>query len=176
MVVTEYSVIFLAFLFDIALGAVFLGLSLSIAQSQGVCMNYSKISSFECGFINFSDSRQKFNLNFYMVGILFVIFDIEVTLLFPWSLVAKETAHSLWVVYFFLLILALGFVLEWLKGAFEWKLRYSFFFIASSFSSVVWSSPWQHPVKEPLRCIVLINAAQDSHRYCQSVDLVKEPL
>ena len=123
MVVSEYSVILIALVFDMCLGAALLGISLAIAQSQGVCLNYSKVSSFECGFLNFSDARQKFNINFYLVGILFVIFDIEVTVLFPWALLAKETpAHYFWVVYLFILILALGFLLEWLKGAFEWKL------------------------------------------------------
>ena len=123
MVVSEYSVILIALVFDMCLGARSLGISLAIAQSQGVCLNYSKVSSFECGFLNFSDARQKFNINFYLVGILFVIFDIEVTVKFPWALLAKETpAHYFWVVYLFILILALGFLLEWLKGAFEWKL------------------------------------------------------
>jgi len=83
MVVSEYSVILIALMFDMCLGAALLGISLAIAQSQGVCLNYSKVSSFECGFLNFSDARQKFNINFYLVGILFVIFDIEVTVLFP---------------------------------------------------------------------------------------------
>ena len=59
MVVSEYSVILIALVFDMCLGGALLGISLAIAQSQGVCLNYSKVSSFECGFLNFSDARQK---------------------------------------------------------------------------------------------------------------------
>ena len=72
---------------------------------------------------NFSDARQKFNINFYLVGLLFIIFDIEVTVLFPCALLAKEApAKYFWAVDVFCIILTAGFLLEWLKGAFDWKL------------------------------------------------------
>ena len=91
--------------------------SVLIAQSESICL------SFECGFVHFSDSRQKYNVTFYLVGILFIIFDIEVTVLFPWSLLFKELPiSSALVVLIFIGVLSLGFLLEWLNGAFDWKL------------------------------------------------------
>lgn len=75
---------------------------------------------YECGFNPFISSRKKFNINYYIIGILFIIFDIEISFLFPWVL----TINDLWTFFFmfiFLILLFLGFIYEWKKGALNWK-------------------------------------------------------
>lgn len=80
-----------------------------------------KLSAYECGFEAFDDARMKFDVRFYLVSILFIIFDLEVAFLFPWAITLKETG---WAGYssmmFFLGILTIGFAYEWKKGALEW--------------------------------------------------------
>jgi len=74
------------------------------------------------GFDPFDDARGKFDIRFYLVAILFIIFDLEVSFLFPWSLVLGEiNFFGFWTMIFFLLILTLGFVYEWKKGALDWE-------------------------------------------------------
>lgn len=83
--------------------------------------NSVKLSTYECGFKEFSDSRTKFDIRFYLVAMLFIIFDLEVTFLFPWSVTLKEVGvESYMSMMVFLFILTLGFVYEWKKGALEW--------------------------------------------------------
>jgi len=81
-----------------------------------------KISPYECGFENFSDARIKFNIKYYLVAILFIIFDLEIAFLFPWA-VALDTigGYGFFSMMVFLLILTIGFVYEWGKGALEWE-------------------------------------------------------
>lgn len=81
-----------------------------------------KLSAYECGFEAFEDARIPFDIRFYLVSILFIIFDLEIALLFPWAIVLKEI--GLWGFFsmiFFLFILTIGFIYEWKKGALEWK-------------------------------------------------------
>ena len=82
-----------------------------------------KIAPYECGFEAFEDARMKFDVRYYLVAILFVLFDLEIAFLVPWAIMLKgETLGALgfWSVMVFLLILVVGFVYEWKKGAMEW--------------------------------------------------------
>ncbi len=80
-----------------------------------------KMSAYECGFDAFDDARMKFDVRFYLVAILFIIFDLEVAFLFPWAISLKEVGvFGFWSMMIFLAILTIGFIYEWRKGALEW--------------------------------------------------------
>jgi NADH-quinone oxidoreductase subunit A len=80
-----------------------------------------KLSAYECGFNAFDDARMKFDVRFYLVSLLFIIFDLEVAFLFPWAVAFKDVgAFGFWSMMLFLLVLTIGFVYEWKKGALEW--------------------------------------------------------
>ncbi len=81
-----------------------------------------KISAYECGFEAFEDARMKFDVRYYLVAILFILFDLEIAFLFPWAVVLGEIgALGFWSMMLFLLILVIGFVYEWRKGALQWE-------------------------------------------------------
>lgn len=81
-----------------------------------------KLSSYECGFEPFSDARVTFDVRFYLVAILFIIFDLEIAFLFPWALTLTDIGPSgFFSMMFFLFVLTIGFVYEWRKGALEWE-------------------------------------------------------
>ncbi len=81
-----------------------------------------KLSAYECGFNAFSDARMKFDVRFYLVTILFIIFDLEVAFLFPWAITLTETGQfAFWSMVVFLGVLTIGFIYEWKKGALEWE-------------------------------------------------------
>lgn len=81
-----------------------------------------KLSQYECGFAPFGDARGKFDVRFYLVAILFIIFDLEVAFLFPWAIAFKELGlFGFWSMMVFLGVLTVGFVYEWKKGALEWE-------------------------------------------------------
>ena len=81
-----------------------------------------KLSAYECGFEAFDDARGRFDVRFYLVAILFIIFDLEVAFLFPWAISLGDIgAFGFWSMMFFLLVLTIGFVYEWKKGALEWE-------------------------------------------------------
>ncbi|MDX5362152.1 MAG: NADH-quinone oxidoreductase subunit A [Alphaproteobacteria bacterium] len=81
-----------------------------------------KLSAYECGFNAFDDSRMKFDVRFYLVAILFIIFDLEVAFLFPWAITLGEVGlFGFWSMMVFLGILTIGFIYEWKKGALEWE-------------------------------------------------------
>ena len=81
-----------------------------------------KLSPYECGFEAFEDARMKFDVRYYLVAILFIIFDLEIAFLFPWAVVFKEIGLTAIVAMaIFLGILVIGFVYEWKKGALEWE-------------------------------------------------------
>lgn len=81
-----------------------------------------KVSSYECGFEAFDDARSRFDVRFYLVAILFIIFDLEVAFLFPWAVTLGDTGtFGFWSMFVFLGILTIGFVYEWKKGALEWE-------------------------------------------------------
>jgi len=80
-----------------------------------------KLSPYECGFAPFDDARMTFDARFYLVAILFIIFDLEVAFLFPWAVVFGDVGwFGFWSVMIFLGVLTIGFVYEWRKGALEW--------------------------------------------------------
>ena len=85
-----------------------------------------KTSAYECGFEAFDDARSKFDVRFYLVSILFIIFDLEVAFLFPWAvsmfdLPKPEMVFAFWSMMVFLGVLTIGFIYEWKKGALEWE-------------------------------------------------------
>ena len=81
-----------------------------------------KASAYECGFNAFDDARMKFDVRFYLVSILFIIFDLEVAFLFPWAITLGKTAViAFWSMMLFLGVLTVGFIYEWTKGALEWE-------------------------------------------------------
>tara|TARA_B110000014_G_C19815613_1_gene423316 strand:+ start:136 stop:501 length:366 start_codon:yes stop_codon:yes gene_type:complete len=81
-----------------------------------------KLSSYECGFEAFDDARGRFDVRFYLVAILFIIFDLEVAFLFPWAISLNSIGYfGFWSMIVFLIILTIGFIYEWKKGALEWE-------------------------------------------------------
>lgn len=81
-----------------------------------------KLSAYECGFEAFGDARGKFDVQFYLVSILFIIFDLEIAFLFPWAITLSETGvFGFWSMFTFLAVLTIGFIYEWKKGALEWQ-------------------------------------------------------
>ena len=81
-----------------------------------------KLSAYECGFEAFDDSRMEFDVRFYLVAILFIIFDLEIAFLFPWAIsLGNIGALGFWSMMIFLSILTIGFIYEWKKGALEWE-------------------------------------------------------
>jgi NADH-quinone oxidoreductase subunit A len=80
-----------------------------------------KLSAYECGFNAFDDARMKFDVRFYLVAILFIIFDLEVSFLFPWAAAFGQLGvYGFWSMMLFLAVLTIGFIYEWKKGALEW--------------------------------------------------------
>ena len=80
-----------------------------------------KLSAYECGFNAFDDARMKFDVRFYLVAILFIIFDLEVAFLFPWAVAFGQIGlFGFWSMMVFLAVLTIGFIYEWKKGALEW--------------------------------------------------------
>lgn len=81
-----------------------------------------KLSAYECGFEAFDDARNKFDVRFYLVAILFIIFDLEVAFLFPWAISLGEIGiFGFWSMVIFLSVLTVGFIYEWKKGALDWE-------------------------------------------------------
>ena len=81
-----------------------------------------KLSPYECGFEAFEDARMKFDVRYYLVAILFILFDLEIAFLFPWAVVLRELGFfGFMAMALFLIILVVGFVYEWMKGALDWE-------------------------------------------------------
>ena len=109
-------VIFMAVCLAIALGL--MGSAMVIAVRQP---DPEKLSAYECGFAAFDDARMKFDVRFYLVSLLFIIFDLEVAFLFPWAVSLREVGlFGFWSMMIFLAVLTVGFIYEWRKGALEW--------------------------------------------------------
>ena len=80
-----------------------------------------KVSAYECGFAPFDDARMRFDIRYYLVAILFIIFDLEVAFLFPWAMAFRDVGwFGFWSMAVFLGVLTIGFIYEWRKGALEW--------------------------------------------------------
>lgn len=108
---------------------VFIGIALAIGLALLIspflvaykAPDTEKLSAYECGFNAFDDARMQFDIRFYLVAILFIIFDLEVAFLFPWAVAFKDLGwFGFWSMMIFLAILTIGFVYEWKKGALEW--------------------------------------------------------
>src|SRR5664279_727015 len=103
--------------------ATFIGVALLIAPFVVAYQqpDPEKLSAYECGFNAFDDARMKFDVRFYLVAILFIIFDLEVSFLFPWAVAFRKIGvFGFWSMMVFLGVLTIGFIYEWKKGALEW--------------------------------------------------------
>ena len=115
----EYLPILIFIGLSAVLGLVLVAVPLVIAPSKP---DPEKLSTYECGFPAFSDARMKFDVRFYLVSLLFIIFDLEVAFLFPWAITLGTTGvFAFWSMMTFLGVLTVGFIYEWKKGALEWE-------------------------------------------------------
>jgi NADH-quinone oxidoreductase subunit A len=115
----EYFPILLFILVGIAFGLVPMALGRLLAPNRP---DPEKLSPYECGFEAFEDARMKFDVRYYLVAILFILFDLEIAFLFPWAVALKEIGPAgFWAMMVFLAILVVGFVYEWKKGALDWE-------------------------------------------------------
>ena len=118
-IAASYLPIFIFLVIAGVLSFVMVGLPFLIAQRSP---NKEKLSPYECGFDTFGDARGRFDVRFYLVSILFIIFDLEVAFLFPWAVALKTAGvFAFWSMITFLFVLAIGFAYEWKKGALEWE-------------------------------------------------------
>ena len=109
--------VFLILALVLSFGALFMSLALGKQDAYP-----EKSSTYECGFEPFSDTRGKFDVKFYLVAILFIIFDLEIIFLFPWAIALEEIGvFGYWSMMFFLVILTIGFIYEWMMGALDWN-------------------------------------------------------
>jgi NADH-quinone oxidoreductase subunit A len=116
---TEYFPILLFILVGIAFGLVPMALGKLLAPNRP---DPEKLSPYECGFEAFEDARMKFDVRYYLVAILFILFDLEIAFLFPWAVSLNDIgAFGFWSMMVFLAILVIGFIYEWKKGALEWE-------------------------------------------------------
>jgi NADH-quinone oxidoreductase subunit A len=109
---------------------IFLGIALGLATvivllGKLLAPNHpdpEKLSPYECGFEAFEDARMKFDVRYYLVAILFILFDLEIAFLFPWAVAFKDIGvFGFWSMMAFLGVLTIGFIYEWRKGALEWE-------------------------------------------------------
>jgi NADH:ubiquinone oxidoreductase subunit 3 (subunit A) len=115
----EYSLLFIYFIISILLG-IFIFLLPYLITSQE--FDEEKLSAYECGFDPFQDARIKFDIQFYIIAILFVLFDLEIIYLIPWvSIVFELKIFGYLIVLLFLTLLFLGFLYEWIKNALNWQ-------------------------------------------------------
>ena len=115
----EYLPILLFLLVSIIFSIGFLSLSFVLSPKKP---SDEKLSPYECGFEPFDDARTKFDIRFYLVALLFIIFDLEVVFLFPWAISLKTIGVFGYIsMVIFLIILTIGFIYEWKKGALEWE-------------------------------------------------------
>jgi NADH-quinone oxidoreductase subunit A len=115
----QYLPILIFIVIAFVLGGVLLMLPFVLAPSNP---DPEKLSAYECGFPAFDDARMKFDVRFYLVSILFIIFDLELAFLFPWAIALRSIGgFGFWSMTVFLAVLTVGFIYEWKKGALEWE-------------------------------------------------------
>lgn len=115
----NYFPVLLFIIIGLVAGGAFITLGSLLAPSRP---NEEKLSPYECGFEAFENARMRFDVRYYLVAILFILFDLEIAFMFPWAVVFKELgAFGFWSMFVFLVILTIGFVYEWKKGALEWE-------------------------------------------------------
>jgi NADH-quinone oxidoreductase subunit A len=116
---SNYLPILIFMCITLLMGSVFIVLGKLLGPSRP---DAEKNSPYECGFEAFEDSRMKFDVRYYLVAILFIIFDLEIAFLFPWAIVLDQIGgFGLAAMAIFLGVLVIGFVFEWKKGALEWE-------------------------------------------------------
>jgi NADH-quinone oxidoreductase subunit A len=114
----DYLPLVIFFAVAFAIGAGLMVAPFLVAYKQP---DTEKLSAYECGFNAFDDARMKFDVRFYLVAILFIIFDLEVSFLFPWAVAFGQVGlFGFWSMMVFLAVLTVGFIYEWRKGALEW--------------------------------------------------------
>jgi NADH-quinone oxidoreductase subunit A len=119
MMLEQYFPILLFIIVGLGLGLVLLSLGAILSPHRP---DAAKLSPYECGFEAFEDARMKFDVRYYLIAILFILFDLEIAFLFPWAVVLPEIGVEGFVAMMvFLLILVVGFAYEWKKGALEWE-------------------------------------------------------
>jgi NADH-quinone oxidoreductase subunit A len=115
----NYFPVLLFIIVGLAIGVIPLLLGWILAPNRP---DAAKLSPYECGFEAFEDARMKFDVRYYLVAILFILFDLEIAFLFPWAIVLKEIGMFGFIsMMIFLAVLVAGFVYEWKKGALEWE-------------------------------------------------------
>ncbi len=124
---SEHGPILIFLALSIAISLILFALSYYLVGSYGYYTqtDAEKISTYECGFDPFDDARNRFDVRFYLVSILFIIFDLEVSFLFPWAMVLGDSTldfgiSAFWSMFVFLFLLTIGFVYEWMTGALDW--------------------------------------------------------
>ncbi len=118
-VVVAYFPILIFMVIAVALAVVMVAMPLIVAPKKP---DAEKLGAYECGFEAFGDARGKFDVRFYLVAILFIIFDLEVAFLFPWAVSLSGIGlFGFWSMMVFLGLLTIGFIYEWKKGALEWE-------------------------------------------------------
>ena len=115
----EYFPVLLFIIVAVAVGVVPMVLGKLLGPTRP---DPEKLSPYECGFEAFEDARMKFDVRYYLIAILFIVFDLEIAFLFPWAVVLNEIGlFGFLSMMVFLAILVVGFVYEWMKGALEWE-------------------------------------------------------
>ena len=115
----DYLSIILFLVIALGLSVLFIVLNFILSPKKP---DPEKLSAYECGFEAFDDARSKFDVKFYLVSILFIIFDLEIAFLFPWAVSLKNIgALGFYSMMFFLFILTVGFIYEWKNGALDWE-------------------------------------------------------
>jgi len=115
----QYFPILLFIVIGLGIGMVLLTVGSLVAPDRP---DAEKLSPYECGFEAFEDARMKFDVRYYLVAILFILFDLEIAFLFPWAVVLPDIGlFGFWSMMIFLGILIIGFIYEWKKGALEWE-------------------------------------------------------
>jgi NADH-quinone oxidoreductase subunit A len=118
-VLAEYFPVLLFIVVGIVFGGLLLGVGWFLGPRKP---DSEKLSPYECGFEAFEDARMKFDVRYYLVAILFILFDLEIAFLFPWAVTLNDIgAFGFWSMMVFLAILVIGFIYEWKKGALEWE-------------------------------------------------------
>lgn len=119
----NYFPILLFLIIGAVTGAVLLAMGLVMGKLMGHDRpDAEKLSPYECGFEAFEDARMKFDVRYYLVAILFILFDLEIAFLFPWAVSLDVIGNAgFWAMMIFLAVLVVGFIYEWRKGALEWE-------------------------------------------------------
>jgi NADH:ubiquinone oxidoreductase subunit 3 (subunit A) len=112
----EYNLFFIYFIICSLIAFIIINLSQLVSEKK---LDLEKLSAYECGFDPFGDARHTFSIKFYLVAILFIIFDLEIIFLFPWS-ITVNSYQAFYSMICFLIILTIGFIYEWKRGALDW--------------------------------------------------------